>query len=253
MKRWLFLFAICCLILGASSVFASAEKEKSAATPMALSAEEEGQTISGKVVETMNSGGYSYICVEKKGKKTWVAVPETKVAVGQEMAFRPGMEMKNFSSKTLNRTFERIIFSEGPASGKSASGKQAKGSDMKAETGSTVAAVPAAKDVKVEKAAGPAAYTVGELFAKRKALDKKTVVVRGKVVKVAGGIMGANWIHVQDGTGDPKKGTHDLVVTTQEMPSVGDVVTFKGTLAEDKDFGAGYRYDVIVEQASIQR
>ncbi len=253
MKRWLFLFAACCLIFGISDVFASAEKEKPASASTALSAEEEGQTISGKVVETMNSGGYSYVCVEKKGKKTWVAVPETKVSVGQEMAFQPGMEMKNFLSKTLNRTFERIIFSEGPAPAKSASGKHAQGSKTKAETGGTVAAVPAAKDIKVEKAAGPDAYTVGELFAKRKTLDSKTVVVRGKVVKVSGGIMGANWIHVQDGTGDSKKGTHDLVVTSQEMPSVGDVVTLKGTLAKDKDFGAGYRYDVIVEKASIQR
>ena len=252
MKQWLLLFAACCLIFGTSTVFASAEKGKSAKTP-ALPAEEEGQTISGKVVETMNSGGYSYVCVEKKGKKTWVAVPETKVSVGKEMAFQPGMEMKNFTSKTLNRTFERIIFSGGPAAGKSASGKQAQGGKAKVETGSAVAAVPAAKDINVEKAAGPDAYTVGELFTKRTTLDKKTVVVRGKVVKVSGGIMGANWIHVQDGTGDSKKGTHDLVVTSQEMPSVGDVVTMKGTLANDKDFGSGYRYDVIVEQASIQR
>jgi hypothetical protein len=115
------------------------------------------------------------------------------------------------------------------------------------------ASAPAGKNVKVEKAAGADAHTVGEIFAKRKALDKKTVVVRGKVVKVSAGIMGANWIHVQDGTGDAKKSTHDLVVTSQDLPSVGDVVTLKGILSMDKDFGAGYRYDVIVEKASIQR
>ncbi len=194
----------------------------------------------------MNSGGYTYVCLEKKGKKTWVAVPEMKVSVGQEITFQPGAEMTNFPSKTLNRTFDRIIFSAGPASAQGAG-------STKAGSGSTAASVPAVTDVKVEKAKGANAYTVGDIFAKRKTLDKKTVVVRGKVVKVSSGIMGANWIHVQDGTGDAKKGTHDLVATTQDLPSVGDVVTVKGVLSADKDFGAGYRYDVIIEKASIQR
>ncbi len=210
-------------------------------------------SLSGKVVETMNSGGYSYVCLEKKGKKTWVAVPEMKISVGQEAAFEPGMEMKNFTSKTLNRTFDRIIFSAGPASAQSASGKQAHGENGKAGMGSMATSVPAGKDIKVKKAAGPDAYTVGEIFEKRKALDKKTVVVRGKVVKVSAGIMGANWIHLQDGTGDSKKSTHDLVATSQDLPSVGDVVTLKGVIAADKDFGAGYQYTVIIEKASIQR
>ena len=70
-------------------------------------------TISGKVVETMDSGGYTYVRVEEKGEKTWVAVPTTKVKVGDAVTFQPGMEMKNFQSKTLNRTFDRIIFSGG--------------------------------------------------------------------------------------------------------------------------------------------
>ncbi len=212
--------------------------------------------LSGKVVETMNSGGYTYVCLEKNGKKTWVAVPEMKVTVGREMAFQPGVEMQNFPSKTLNRTFDRIIFSAGPASAHSASGKQTAPAGKAAAAtgiGSMAASVPAAKDVKVEKAAGPDAYTIGEIFEKRKTLDKKTVVVRGKVVKVSAGIMGANWIHLQDGTGNSAKGTHDLVVTSQDMPSVGDVVTLKGALAADKDFGAGYQYTVIIEKASIQR
>ena len=71
--------------------------------------------LSGKVVETMDSGGYTYVCLEKDGKKTWLAVPQMKVAKGSEMSFQPGVEMTNFKSKTLNRTFDSIIFSGGPA------------------------------------------------------------------------------------------------------------------------------------------
>jgi hypothetical protein len=73
-----------------------------------------GSTISGKVVETMNSGGYTYVNLEKDGKKKWVAAPAMQVAVGQELELRNGAVMTNFSSKSLNKTFDSIIFSAGP-------------------------------------------------------------------------------------------------------------------------------------------
>jgi len=72
-----------------------------------------GTVLSGKVVETMDAGGYTYVCLDKEGKKTWAAVPTTKIKVGDEIELAPGPEMKQFSSKTLNRTFESIIFSSG--------------------------------------------------------------------------------------------------------------------------------------------
>ncbi len=71
-------------------------------------------SLSGKVVETMDSGGYTYVCLKKSDKKTWLAVPKMKVVVGQIMSFKPGIEMINFESKTLKRKFDKIIFSEGP-------------------------------------------------------------------------------------------------------------------------------------------
>jgi hypothetical protein len=77
-------------------------------------ASQEPSAVSGKVVETMDSGGYTYALLEKDGKKTWVACPKTKVEKGKDMSFQPGSEMVNFTSKTLNRTFDKIIFSAGP-------------------------------------------------------------------------------------------------------------------------------------------
>lgn len=74
-----------------------------------------GSGLSGKVAETMNSGGYTYVLLEKDGEKTWIAVPQMKITKGRTMSFKPGAEMENFKSKTLNRTFKRIVFSEGPA------------------------------------------------------------------------------------------------------------------------------------------
>lgn len=123
-----------------------------------------------------------------------------------------------------------------------------------ANGGSEGAKAPATSEpIKVEKAKGADAYTVSETYEKAGKLDKKTVVVRGKVVKVSKGIMGKNWVHLRDGSGDSGKGTNNLVFTTQDVPKVGDVVTAKGTLYKDKDFGAGYLYKVIVEEATVKQ
>ena len=122
-----------------------------------------------------------------------------------------------------------------------------------ASGGSEGAKAPATSEpIKVEKAKGADAYTVSEAYEKAGKLDKKAVVVRGKVVKVSKGIMGKNWVHLRDGSGDPGKGTNNLVVTTQDDPNIGDVVTAKGTLYKDKDFGSGYKYQVIVEEATVK-
>ncbi|HUI66770.1 MAG TPA: DNA-binding protein [Nitrospirota bacterium] len=254
MKRLIFLLVAGFLSITVSGAYAASENEKAAPGPQVptieRTADTVGPSLSGKVVETMNSGGYTYVRLEKNGKKTWIAVPEMKVSVGQQMAFQPGMEMKNFTSNTLNRTFERIIFSGGPAVSQKGTGD--KTAAVKAP-GSKAAVVVSNEKFAEEKAAGPDAYTVGEIYAKRASLDKKTAVVRGKVVKVSKGIMGKNWIHIQDGTGESGKGTQDLVVTTtMDTAAVGDAVTVKGTIYKDKDFGAGYKYDVIMEEATIQ-
>jgi hypothetical protein len=111
----------------------------------------------------------------------------------------------------------------------------------------------AAEQTRVEKAKGADAVTVAEAYEKAGKLDKKTVVVRGKVFKVSKGIMGKNWVHLRDGSGDAGKGTANLVFTTQDEPTVGDVVTAKGILHKDKDFGAGYKYPVIVEEATVRK
>jgi hypothetical protein len=120
--------------------------------------------------------------------------------------------------------------------------------------GAEGAKAPASSEpIKVEKAKGKDAFTVSELYEKSGTLDKKGVSVRGKVVKVSKGIMGKNWVHLRDGSGDAGKGTNNIVVTSQEDPKVGDVVTARGTLYKDKDFGAGYQYPAIVEEGTFKQ
>jgi hypothetical protein len=222
-------------------------KEKQAAPSPS---HQETSSLSGKVVESMNSGGYTYLCIEKNGKKSWAAVLETKVTVGQEITLQPGYEMINFKSNTLNRTFDKIIFSTGPASQEGAI--DVKSFHGKTTESKTTEVAPGEK-IQVEKAAGSDAYTVAELYGKKAELDTKNVTLKGKVVKVSSGIMGKNWLHIQDGSGNQKDGNNDLVITSNDLAAVGDLVTISGTLYKDKDFGSGYKYDVIVEQASIKK
>jgi hypothetical protein len=252
MNKYLLRTLICavCMIVIAHVAYAAPQKDALPKPPAhpEMQAGTEPSGLSGKVVETMNTGGYTYVCIEKKGKKTWAAVPEMKVTVGQKISLAPGQEMDNFTSKTLHRTFDKIIFSAGPVAAAAAAKDATIGNASPGSKGAT--ATPAEK-VAVEKAQGPDAYTVAEIYAGKSKLNKKTVKVRGKVVKVSAGIMGKNWVHIQDGSGDSGKGTHNLVITTQDLPNKDDVVTMSGTLYEDKDFGAGYKYSVIVEEASI--
>lgn len=216
--------------------------------PAESAKKQDAPNIGGKVVETMDAGGYTYIAVERDGKKKWIAVPRCVVKVGEEVQVQPGLEMGQFTSKSLNRTFDNILFSGGLI----LSGEAA---DKEAQKKKAHESVPELKvdlaNIKVEKAKGENAYTVAELYAKAAELNSKKIVVRGKVVKVSKGIMGKNWLHLRDGSGNAGEETNNLVVTTQDITLVGDTVTATGTLSKDKDFGGGYFYKIILEDTVL--
>lgn len=215
------------------------------------------EPLKGKVLQTMDSGGYSYIYLQKKnGEKVWVAVMQTPVKVGSQMSFKPGMEMQKFESKSLKRTFDKIIFSDGPLTTAPAAASQGIPAAPAASSSSPGSkGAVASKDTKiaVSKATGANAYTIEELYKNSAKLNGKKILVKGKVVKVSSGIMGKNWIHIQDGSGSQTKGNHNLVCTSINTADVGNVVTISGTLAKDKDFGAGYKYAVIIENSTVSK
>ena len=107
--------------------------------------------------------------------------------------------------------------------------------------------VPATEDVSVEKPEG--GKTIEEVYAGKADLAGRTVLVRGKVVKYTPNVMGKNWIHIQDGTGT--EGTNDLTVTTSTVVKIGDTITARGLVEVDKDFGFGYTYEVLIENAEV--
>jgi hypothetical protein len=222
---------------------ASAPSQPAAPAPattagVAAPAAAAGSDISGTVVETMNSGGYTYAKIDRgDGTQVWTAGPETPLAVGAKIAKVAGTLMPGFHSNTLNRTFDQIYF---------VTTFTVSGGAMPNPHGAPPASAPAVTEKLAPVAGGK---TVAEIFAGKDALNGKPVVVRGKVVKVNSGILGRNWVHLQDGTGNA--GTSDLMVTTTETVAKDAVVVVRGTVATNKDFGAGYSYAVLVENASF--
>ena len=105
----------------------------------------------------------------------------------------------------------------------------------------------AKEELKVTPAAG--GITIAEIYAKKDSYAGKSVKIKGEVVKFNAEIMGKNWLHIQDGT--KNNADFDLTITTSDVVKVGDIVTFEGVVAVNKDFGAGYSYDVIVEEGKL--
>lgn len=203
-----------------------------------VSRAEEG-LVTGTVVETMNSSSYTYILLDRQGTKEWFAVPESLVKVGDEIQLQPGMQMGSYTSPTLGRTFDKIVFSGGISG---VLKRVVSTADDKTETQDVV---------KILKAEGADAYTVAEIFEKKDTLNSKKVVVRGKVVKLSL-FEGLQWLRIVDGTGSSKRGNHKLVVTTTQEVAKDDIVTVSGTVKTDKAFGA-LTYEVVVEDAQIKK
>lgn len=106
---------------------------------------------------------------------------------------------------------------------------------------------------KIDKSTAKDGKTVAEVVANKSTLKDKNVTIRGQVVKVSHGIMGKNWVHLQDGSGSADKGTNDIVITTKDETAVGQVVNASGIVRTDVDIGSGYKYAVLVEEAKLRK
>ena len=183
----------------------------------------------GTIIETTTGGGYTYMHIEEAGKKFWIAGPQATVKKGTKVSFSEQIWMSNFNSKALGRTFDKILFVSGVQVASSQSGVK----------------VPSSKGA---NAGAAKKYTVKDVFANKDKLKGKMIRISGKVVKVSEGIMGHNWVHVKDGTGED--GSNKVIFRSKDQTaSVGSAITAQGRLDTDVDFGFGYFYNVIVEDS----
>jgi len=207
------------------------------------------------VQEVMHVKEYSYIRVLEDGIEKWIAAPTTVVEIGGTYYFGKTMEMQNFESKDLNKTFETVYFVE-KISTTEADAKLPLTQNLHPlpvvtnnQTSSPEATKPSIekKDVKIE--ASENTISIAELFKNREKYNNEIVRLKGEVTKYNPAIMNVNWFHVQDGTAF--NGEFDLTATTTAEVKLGDVVSFEGKVILNKDFGAGYVYDIMIENATI--
>ena len=196
--------------------------------------------VKGKVLEVKEAGGYSYLRLKTKDDDIWAAVLKAPVTPGSEVTIENVMVMNNFESKSLKKTFKTILFGT------------LGGNNGMAAAHANLANTVDTSDIKVPKAIGKNSRTVAEVIKKAAELKDQIVLVRGKVVKFIPEIMGKNWVHLRDGSGAASDNTNDILVTTMNQAKMGDIVTAKGAVHTNKDFGAGYSYKVIIEEAALQ-
>ncbi len=261
-----------------TACYAAEEKKSTSATTGSKITTSVKQTktedlITGTVKETMNAGGYTYMSFVVNGKARWVAGPKTIVKVGSTVSIIPPMAMPNFKSSALKREFDMIYFTGKIIAGKVDIMKPGKMTNTMPELAKTGSTAPHA-GVDMAKVTTPAAdsmtqndrlkttakqshpikgikkakngKTINDVLKQKKKLAGKSVKIRGQVVKYTSEVMNKNWIHIKDSsTGD------DLTITTSGSAKVGDTIIVDGKIAVNKDFGYGYIYNVIVEDAKL--
>jgi len=191
------------------------------------------------VVDKINTSNYTYLQVSENKKTFWIAVPFMEIEIGETVYFSKFMEMKDFKSETIDRTFSSLLFVEDAR--KSATPDHMKQVHSGAMTISK-------QNVKIEPLDD--GYTIEKIYSEKNDLNGIVVEVKGKVVKYNPQIMNRNWIHIQDGTGS--ENDYDLVVTSADEVKVGDIIIVEGSVTIDKDFGAGYFFPIVIEDASIK-
>jgi len=196
----------------------------------------------GVILETKDAGPYTYMQIKEGKDKFWIAATPSKIKKGAKVSFAEQLWMYDFKSKALDKVFKKILFVSVVYKGD--------GAVAAAESRRNRPQPVAKPAVKKPQPKAFGTYSVADLFAKKAELKGKSIKVKGKVVKVLSGIMGMNWVHIQDGTG--ADGSNDVIFTSKnDIATVGSTVTAQGTLIVDKDYGSGYFYPVIMQDSAF--
>jgi hypothetical protein len=195
--------------------------------------------------EVIQTSRYTYVRVSADNQEYWIAINKADVKEGETYYWSVGAEMKEFTSKELKRTFRSIYFVQDFTDQPITETVQMPPQEQQA--GGQQPAVER-QGISVPKAEG--GVTLAELWSGKENYNGKKIRIRGEVVRFSPAIMKKNWVHLQDGTRAGDK--FDLTITTPDTVKVGDVALFEGTVSLNKDFGAGYFYDIIVEDARLR-
>jgi hypothetical protein len=228
------------------------------------------EKISGTVLESISTAGYTYLRLKTASGEEWAAISGDAVAVGSAVTIAVSMRAENFESKSLNRTFERLSMGALAPAEASASARPPESATLLSSHAQPAPVTPpggmpaghpalgadrslAGPEQLLPRADGARGRTVAEVWKQSGELKDTQVAVRGRVVKSLTAIMGRNWLHLRDGSGSAATGDDDITVTTTATVAVGDVVVVTGTIRVNRDFGSGYSYPVLIEDATVAK
>ncbi|AXH14327.1 hypothetical protein CP985_03080 [Malaciobacter mytili LMG 24559] len=195
----------------------------------------------GEVLEFENSGGYTYVKIKDEKDSYWAAIPQTQLKVGDKISIREQMWMENFKSKSLDKTFDKIMFAELP---------NQKPSNVHGIHGQMIKEKPTPKFDDIIIAKGEALKTnIAELYTKKDEFKNKNVEIEGEVLQVSNKVLGNTWIKISNGK--------DAVIfrspNEDEKVAIGDKVKVIGTVNTDVDYGYGFKYKVIGVNAKFEK
>ncbi len=193
-----------------------------------------------KVLDKIQAKGYTYLQVTENKNDYWIAVPTMEIEIGETVYFSKFMVMEDFKSDNIDKSFDEILFVE-----------DARKSPTPDEMKKIHSGILPGEKQKISIDPIKDGKTVQQIYSDKTALNGQIVKVKGQVVKFNKQIMKRNWVHIQDGTG--KENEFDLVITSDEEVKVGDIIVAEGKVSVDKDFGAGYFFPVIIEDAQIEK
>ena len=217
--------------------------ESTANTESAMAENKDPKNVIHEVIvkDFMDASRYTYLNVTEGDKDYWIAIPYTEVKKGEKYYYKGGVLMNNFESKEHNRVFETLYLVSGVSK------------TPNLESYSTgYYPGPENEELPPVEHIDPVAggTSISALYAEPNAFSGKTITVKGQCVKVNRNIMAKKWVHIQDGSKNDESNNLDLTISTMDDINVGEVVVMEGVIATNKDFGSGYRYDIILEEAT---
>jgi GW (Gly-Tryp) dipeptide domain len=190
------------------------------------------------IKEVLEAGGYTYLRADENNKEVWLAIVKANIVAGNIYTYEDAAPMKNFKSRELNRTFDEVLF---------VAKLTLKGNNG----GITTDKKKLAEEKKANTLSAKGNVSLSDLYKYKESFAGKTIRITGTVTKFNANILGKNWIHVEDGS--LKKNPSDIIVTIDEEVKIGDKVICEGQITTDRDFGSGYKFDVMMENAKIIR
>lgn len=228
------------IIIIGSILLNSCKDKKEAYVPLA----NKSSIHKAKVKEVFQGSIYTFLFVNENDQEYWMAANKTEAKTDDIIYYKNALKMVDFKSKELDRVFDEIFFVQNISNSPQLLSSSSKNSLHQHENGKNLTVS------KIQISPAPNGMTIGELLEKGEVYSNKKVTIRGLVVKVNKNIMDRNWVHLKDGTGFNKE--NDLTFTTLLEVGVGDTITFEGVVAINKEYGAGYVYPLIIEDAVIK-